>query len=199
MTEASVRRCFVKELFLKTSQNSQERTCARVSFLAKSLWHRCIPVNFAKFLRPATLLKKRLWHKCFPVNFAKFLRTLFFTEHLWWLLLTFPKPISCHWSLPTPPENIRQKSFLKFKLTFDLQHGVIQTAYFYPLPICRTLSPQRVEIWKRTWGLECLFFETSKAATFHNATEWIWIKHNSYFYKSIVFLSIYWKLNIGAL
>ena len=28
-------------------------------------------------LRPATLLKKRLWHRCFPVNFAKFLRALF--------------------------------------------------------------------------------------------------------------------------
>ena len=27
--------------------------------------------------RPATLLKKRLWHRCFPVNFAKFLRTPF--------------------------------------------------------------------------------------------------------------------------
>ena len=26
---------------------------------------------------PATLLKKRLWHRCFPVNFAKFLRTPF--------------------------------------------------------------------------------------------------------------------------
>ena len=26
-------------------------------------------------LRPVTLLKKRLWHRCFPVNFAKFLRT----------------------------------------------------------------------------------------------------------------------------
>ena len=25
----------------------------------------------------AVLLKKRLWHRCFPVNFAKFLRTLF--------------------------------------------------------------------------------------------------------------------------
>ena len=25
--------------------------------------------------RPSTLLKKRLWHRCFPVNFAKFLRT----------------------------------------------------------------------------------------------------------------------------
>ena len=26
----------------------------------------------------STLLKKRLWHRCFPVNFAKFLRTPFF-------------------------------------------------------------------------------------------------------------------------
>ena len=28
-------------------------------------------------LRPATLLKRRLWHRCFPVNFAKFLRAPF--------------------------------------------------------------------------------------------------------------------------
>ena len=28
-------------------------------------------------LRPATLLKKRPWHKCLPVNFVKFLRTPF--------------------------------------------------------------------------------------------------------------------------
>ena len=38
-------------------------------------------------LRPATLFKKILWHRCFPMNFAKFLRTSFFIEHLWWLLL----------------------------------------------------------------------------------------------------------------
>ena len=38
-------------------------------------------------LRPATLLKKTLWHRCFPVNFAKFLRTPFLTEHLRRLLL----------------------------------------------------------------------------------------------------------------
>ena len=31
-------------------------------------------------LRPVTLLKKRHWHRCFPVNFAKFLYT-FFTGH----------------------------------------------------------------------------------------------------------------------
>ena len=34
-------------------------------------------------------IKKRLWHRCFPVNFAKFVRTPFLTEHLWWLLLKF--------------------------------------------------------------------------------------------------------------
>ena len=34
-------------------------------------------IFFDKDLRPATLLKKILWHRCFPVNFAKFLRTPF--------------------------------------------------------------------------------------------------------------------------
>ena len=80
--EAAVRRCSVKKVFLEISQNSQENTCARVSFLIKlQAW-------------PATLLKKRLWHRCFPVNFAKFLRTPFFTEHLWWLLLNMISTIS---------------------------------------------------------------------------------------------------------
>ena len=34
--------------------------------------------------------KKRLQHRCFPKNIAKILITTFFTEHLWWLLLTKP-------------------------------------------------------------------------------------------------------------
>ena len=41
------------------------------------------------FFRPATLLKKSLWHRCFPMNFTKFLRIPFFTEHLRWLLRKF--------------------------------------------------------------------------------------------------------------
>ena len=53
--------------------------------------HLCQSLFFNKVagLRSATLLKKRLWHRCFPVNFAKFLGTPFFTEHLRWLLLRF--------------------------------------------------------------------------------------------------------------
>ena len=60
-------------MFLEILQNSQENLCAGVSFLIK--------------LQAWGLLKDRLWHRCFPVNFAKFLRTSFLTEHLWWLLL----------------------------------------------------------------------------------------------------------------
>ena len=55
---------FCKKVFLEISQNSQENTCARISFLTK-----------------------RLWHRCFSVNFVEFLRTPFLTEHLRWLLL----------------------------------------------------------------------------------------------------------------
>ena len=34
-TKAVAQRCFVKKVFFKISQNSQENTCARVSFLIK--------------------------------------------------------------------------------------------------------------------------------------------------------------------
>ena len=37
LTEAVVRRCSVKKVFLEMSQNSQKNTCARVSFLIKLL------------------------------------------------------------------------------------------------------------------------------------------------------------------
>ena len=37
----------------------------------------CLFLNEVTSLRPATLLKK-LWHRCFPVNFAKFLRPVFY-------------------------------------------------------------------------------------------------------------------------
>ena len=54
----SHRRYSIKKVFLKILQNSQENTCARVSFLT-------------------TLLKKTVWHRCFPVNLQNF-----FTEYL---------------------------------------------------------------------------------------------------------------------
>ena len=59
---AVARRCSIKKVFLELLKNSQENTCARVSFL----------INL---------------HRCFLVNFAKFQAMPFLKEHLRWLLL----------------------------------------------------------------------------------------------------------------
>ena len=75
INRSSHERYSVKKLFLEISQNPQENTCARDSFLIKLQ------------AAGATLLKKRLWHRCFSMNFAKFSRKTFFIEHIWWLLL----------------------------------------------------------------------------------------------------------------
>ena len=66
--EAVARRCSVKTVLLRISQNSQENTCDRVYFLIK--------------------LQKENLTQVFFVNFAKFSRTAFFKKHLWWLLVT---------------------------------------------------------------------------------------------------------------
>ena len=57
-TRAATGGVLLKKVFLKISKNSQENT-------------------YAWGLRPATLIKKRIWHRCIPVNFAKFLSTPF--------------------------------------------------------------------------------------------------------------------------
>ena len=61
---AVTQRRSTEKVFLEISQNSQENTWARVSFLLKFTG-----------LRRATLLKVRLWHRRFLMNFVKFLRT----------------------------------------------------------------------------------------------------------------------------
>ena len=66
-------RCSVKKIFLENSQNSQENTCARVSFLIK--------LQACHFIRKQTLAQ------VFSCEFCEFSKNTFFTEHLWWLLL----------------------------------------------------------------------------------------------------------------
>ena len=43
--------------------------------------------NQVSSLEACNFIKKSLQHRYFPVNIVKFLRTVFFTEHLQWLLL----------------------------------------------------------------------------------------------------------------
>ena len=81
-TEATTRGVLSKKVFLKISQNSQENSCARLSFLIKLQ---------VLGLRPAALLKKKLWYRRFPVNLAKFLRTTFLQNTVGRLLPDIPE------------------------------------------------------------------------------------------------------------
>ena len=102
----SDQRCSLKKLFLEISQNPQENTCARDSFLIKLQ---------ASGLRPANLLKKRLWHCCFPVYFVKFLRTLFFKEHPW-MTASNSRAIPGFFKYHSSLQNLRTKCFVGFYL-----------------------------------------------------------------------------------
>ena len=60
MTEAVVQSGSIRKVFLKNHQNSQENTCARVSFWIKLLASAC---NF---------IEKETLAQVFSVNFVKF-------------------------------------------------------------------------------------------------------------------------------
>ena len=108
--EAVIQRCSVEKVFLEIWQNSKENTCVRVSFLISCR-------------RPATWLKKRLWHRCFPVNFAKFLRTPFLIEHLRWLLL-YSQKMFCESLLQRDfPLKSHHEMFLKFFWTVTFKNS----------------------------------------------------------------------------
>ena len=74
--EPVAQRCSVKKVFLEISQNSQESTCTRVSFLITLLAS-----------SPATLFRKMTLVQVFSCEFCEISKTPFFIEHLWWLLL----------------------------------------------------------------------------------------------------------------
>ena len=74
---SSHQRCSVKKSVLRNFEKSTGKHLCQSLFLVKLQ------------ARSATLLKKRLWHRCFPVNFAKFLRTPFLRNTSGRLLLQF--------------------------------------------------------------------------------------------------------------
>ena len=74
----------IKEIPTQVFFRSNHRRCSIKTDVLKNCTkftgkHLCQGLFFNKVagLRPVTLLKRRLWHRCFPVNFAKFLRTHF--------------------------------------------------------------------------------------------------------------------------
>ena len=74
LPEAVSQRGSVKKVLLEISPNSQENTCAGVSFLIK--WQ-------ASGLRLATLLKKETLAQVFSCEFDEISKTTYFTELPW--------------------------------------------------------------------------------------------------------------------
>ena len=72
-SQAVVFRFSVEKVFLEFSQNSQENTCARISFLIKL----------------QSYFKKDTLTQVFSCEFCEISRKAFFAEHLRWLLLYF--------------------------------------------------------------------------------------------------------------
>ena len=63
---------------MEISQNSQENTCARVSFF-----------NKVAPLRPGSLFQKDTLAQVFSCEFGENFKNTFFVEHLWWKLLNW--------------------------------------------------------------------------------------------------------------
>ena len=70
-TETVVRRCRLKKVFSKFSQNSQENTCARVSFSIK------LQAEAYNFIKKVTLAQ------LFSCEFCEYFENTFFIDYLW--------------------------------------------------------------------------------------------------------------------
>ena len=68
---SSHRKCSVRKVFLEISQNLQENTCVRVSFLIK------LQASVCNFIKKETLAL------LFSCEFCEIPKSTFFTEHLW--------------------------------------------------------------------------------------------------------------------
>ena len=81
MTEAVTPKCSVKKEFLEISQNTQESTCARVSFL----------INFILI---SNFIKKETLAQVFSCEFYEIFKNTFFIEQLRWLLAFWSQCLS---------------------------------------------------------------------------------------------------------
>ena len=146
---SSHRRCSVKEGVLRNFAKIQENTCARASFL--------ITLQVS-----ATLLKKRLWHRCFPVNFAKFLRHLFsknisgsclFCFQQKWFLSMKNIPFSASICFPWRPQLI-----FSLNAHFFLPEATPFQCYLFLLVKSITFSREHTFQWKQLLLMKAISF-----------------------------------------
>ena len=107
-TEVVTQRCSVEKSVLK-------------NFTKLTMKHLC------HNLQLSTLLKKRLWHRCFPVNFAKFLRTPFLLNtSSGWFWRTADSPREENYKSYSPFRHVTNHAFLTWMLFTPLWRSIIK-------------------------------------------------------------------------
>ena len=109
------------------------------NFLKFTGKHMCQNLFFNRVTgpRPVTLVKKRLWHRCFPVNFAKFLRTRFLLNTSGRLLFSFSQQHFFYWRCWSIKKHVTLTALSTTKKTFFTEH--IIPSYFRPMNIAKFL------------------------------------------------------------
>ena len=102
--------------------------------------------------QPATLLKKGLWHRCFPVNSAKFLGIAFLQNTSGWLLLQIHVTLCSTYLLNDKNHNTCFLTICFYKLC------LVRLFYFCRFPdfkLQRTKVRSRNNTPKYAWQLSC--------------------------------------------
>ena len=84
-TESATRGVLQEKLFLEISQNSRANICASLFFnkvAGPGLWHRCFPVNFAKF--PWTPSLQNISRRLLLKESELISENLQILQNLWW-------------------------------------------------------------------------------------------------------------------
>ena len=121
----------------KSGRSSHQTCSVKRSFLRNFVKftgkHLCQSLFFNKVagLRPTTLLRKRFWHRCFPVNFAKFLRAPFLQNSPGQMLLiwvrwvhSFSVNITLLWDFDI--ETVAEKIFRSSHSQMFFKKGVLK-------------------------------------------------------------------------
>ena len=90
--------CSIKKVFLEISKNSQENTCVSVA-------------EVCNFIQKETLIK------VFSCEFCEIFKTIFFIEHLLWLLVTIGTTEPDNYIFKDDNRNTRTKCEICSKLT----------------------------------------------------------------------------------
>ena len=142
--KSSCQEVFCRKGVLRKFAELTGNTCTRVSWVFLWIFPKFLWTSFfTEHLRPATLLKKTLWHRGVPVNFAKFLRTPFFLQN------TFGGCFCTWFSYPTVERIVAIANISVFMFTRILKfveiillEGSFYVLYYFPLEGIGTLSSE---------------------------------------------------------